>query len=308
MADVSTVGSYAPVIGVDVGGTRIKAGVVDHAGRIQARAGRPTPDGGDPDTVLAAVAALVEGLRQGGPIGAVGVAVPGIIDEPAGIATLAANLGWRDTPVRAILAARTGLPVTLGHDVRSACVAEWQVGAGQGSSDLLLVAIGTGIGAGVVSDGRLVRGGGYAGQLGHVVVDPGGAACGCGQRGCLATVASATALVRRYHERRDTPARSLTAAEIMVLAADGRDPEATALVTEATRALAGALAHAVTVFGSDLVVVGGGLALAGEQLLSPVRTALHEELTFQRKPRVVGAALGDESGVVGAALLARSAA
>ncbi|MGH3658559.1 MAG: ROK family protein, partial [Micromonosporaceae bacterium] len=184
MVGVSVVGSYEGVIGVDVGGTRIKAALVDDAGEILARGGCPTPERGDPEAVLAAVAEVVEALRQDERIGGLGVAVPGIIDEPRGVAVLAANLGWRDTPVRDLLAARTGLPVTLGHDVRSACVAEWQVGAGRGCSDLLLVTLGTGIGAGVVADGRLLRGGGYVGQLGHVVVDPDGAACGCGQRGC----------------------------------------------------------------------------------------------------------------------------
>ncbi|MEQ7007182.1 ROK family protein [Actinopolymorpha sp. B17G11] len=300
---MSVVGSYEGVIGVDVGGTRIKAALVDDAGRILARAGCPTPDRSDPEAVLSAVAEIVEALRQDEQIGGLGVAVPGIIDEPRGVAVLAANLGWRDTPVRDLLAARTGLPVTLGHDVRSACLAEWQVGAGRRSSDLLLVTLGTGIGAGVVADGRLLRGGGYAGQLGHVVVDPDGDACGCGQRGCLATVASATSLVRRYQER--TLTADLSAAAVMRRAAAG-DPAAVAVVADATHALAGALASAVTVFGSDTVVVGGGLALAGEQLLAPVRAALRESLTFQRKPTVVAAELGDESGVVGAALLART--
>ena len=178
---------------------------------------------------------------------ALGVAVPGIIDEQRGVAVMAANLGWRETPVSALLSEATGLPVALGHDVRAACVAEWQLGAARGSDDALLVALGTGIGAGVVSDGRLLVGGGYAGQLGHVVVDPGGARCTCGQYGCLATLASATAVVRRYAERAaatSTPG-DLTARDVARLARTG-DLAAAAVWAEAVAALADALATAVT--------------------------------------------------------------
>ncbi|MFD2083028.1 glucokinase [Actinopolymorpha cephalotaxi] len=315
--------STQPVIGVDVGGRLIKAAVVYADGRVGARAEEPTPPARDADTVLSSVVSVVAGLRERtrseepyADVAALGVAVPGIIDEQRGVAVMAANLGWRDTPVRALLSEATGLPVALGHDVRAACVAEWQLGAARESADALLVTLGTSIGAGVVSDGRLLVGGGYAGQLGHVVVDPGGARCTCGQYGCLATLASATAVVRRYTERAaatgtttgtttGTPA-DLTARDVARLARTG-DPAAAAVWEEAVTALADALASAVTVFGSELVVLGGGLALAGDQLVDPVRERLLTRLTFQRRPRVVRAAMGAESGVLGAALLGRAA-
>ncbi|MET9019803.1 ROK family protein [Actinopolymorpha sp. NPDC004070] len=329
----------APVIGVDVGGTLIKAAVVYADGQVGARAEKPTPPARDADTVLSAVVSVVAGLRDrarseatAGEVAAIGVAVPGIIDEQRGVAVMAANLGWRDTPVRALLSEATGLPVALGHDVRSACVAEWRLGAARESDDALLVTLGTGIGAGVVSDGRLLVGGGYAGQLGHVVVDPGGARCTCGQHGCLATLASATAVVRRYAERTAGSAEvagntangttangttangttangttaEFTARDVARLARTG-DPAAAAVWEDAVAALADALATAVTVFGSELVVLGGGLALAGDQLVDPVRDRLRARLTFQRQPRVVRAAMGAESGVLGAALLGRAA-
>ncbi|HZC25421.1 MAG TPA: ROK family protein, partial [Actinopolymorphaceae bacterium] len=315
-----------------VGGTGIKAAlfdadsllapeaacpgtVADHVHRapaVRERLTRPTPPGDDPDAVLAAVVEVIETLRHhaaGTRVTALGVVVPGIIDEPRGLAVAAANVGWSKTPVRDLLAAETGLPVALGHDVRAACLAEWRLGAARGASRVLFVTLGTGIGAGVVSEDRLLVGGGYAGQLGHVVVDPDGAPCGCGQRGCLATVASARAVVRRYTEavaRHGAPAPSadLSARDVAALARGG-DPLATSVWCDAVAALASGLVTAVTVYGSELVVLGGGLALAGDQLLVPVREAVIAGLTFLRQPRVVSAAFADGSGVLGAALLAR---
>lgn len=301
-----------PVLGVDVGGTLIKAAAVTADGEVVARLERSTPTARDPDAVLSAVGSVVEALRAQvpDPVEALGVAVPGIIDEGRGVAVMAANLGWRDTPVADLLSATTGLPVALGHDVRAACVAEWRLGAAKGRSDVLLATLGTGIGAGVVSGGRLLVGSGYAGQLGHTVLDPDGQPCSCGQRGCLATVASATAVVRRYAERvggAEHPAGTaeLSARDVAQRARTG-DPVAASVWADAVAALGRSLAIAVTVFGSELVVLGGGLALAGDQLVGPVQDSLDEWLTFQRRPRVVRAAMGAESGVLGAALLGRA--
>jgi glucokinase len=301
------------VLGVDVGGTLIKAAAVAADGEVVVRLERPTPPARDPDTVLSAVGSVVEALRAQVPdrVEALGVAVPGIIDEVRGVAVMAANLGWRDTPVAELLSAATGLPVALGHDVRAACVAEWRLGVAKGGSDVLLATLGTGIGAGVVSGGRLLVGSGYAGQLGHTVVDPDGQTCSCGQRGCLATIASATAVVRRYAERtgggeHPDGTAGLSARDVAQRARTG-DPAAAAVWADAVAALGRSLAFAVTVFGSELVVLGGGLALAGDQLVGPVQDSLDEWLTFQRRPRVVRAAMGAESGVLGAALLGRAA-
>lgn len=321
----------AVVIAVDVGGTAIKAALFDAdslcareatslgAGddlrptpTVRERLTRPTPPGDDPDAILAAVVEVVETLReraQGTRVGALGVVVPGIIDEPRGVAVAAANVGWSNTPVRDWLATETGLPVALGHDVRGACLAEWRLGAGRDASRVLFVTLGTGIGAGVVSEDRLLVGGGYAGQLGHIVVDPDGAPCGCGQRGCLATIASARAVVRRYTAELTrnggaAPSKAPSARDVAALARAG-DPVATSVWCDAVTALASGLVTAVTVYGSELVVLGGGLALAGDQLLVPVREAVLAGLTFLRQPRVVAAAFADGSGALGAALLAR---
>ena len=299
------------VVGVDVGGTTLKGVRLARSGEVRDTLTWPTPTGGDADAVLAAIDRVAVELGAGSGAGrnavvAVGVAVPGIVDEARGIAVVAANLGWRDTPVRDELGRQLGLPVVLGHDVRAAGYAEWRSGAASGVDDALVVTLGTGIGAAVVTDGRLLVGAGYAGQLGHVraVAGEGAVACGCGARGCLATVASASAVARRYAERsRVDDAEPVDAAEVAARARAG-DEVAALVWAEAVEALGCVLTAAVTLFGSEVVVLGGGLALAGDQLLEPVERALVERLTFQRRPAVRAAALGDRAGSLGAALLA----
>jgi glucokinase len=292
------------VLGVDVGGTTIKAlpvavteGGVDALGE---GVRRPTPK--DADGVLEAVAAIAGEFPY---VEALGVAVPGIIDEPAGVAVTAAAFGWHNVPIRDWLASRTGLPVALGHDVRAGGLAEWRLGASRGAENALLVMLGTGIGSCVVVDGRLLTGSGYAGQLGHTIADPDGPVCGCGQRGCLGMIASARAVARRYAER--TGDAEVTTARVVAERARAGDPVAQAVWDEAVSALGDGLVTAVTLFGSEVVVLGGGLALAGDQLIGPVAERLEAKLTFQRRPRVVAAELGDESGILGAALLAADA-
>ena len=318
------------VIGVDVGGTSIKArcfelaapgDVPDATPGVRALGDErrsPTPKGAD--AVLTAIAEVVERLRADGfgDAVAIGVVVPGIVDEAQGVAVHAANVGWERTPVRDRLSALSGLPVALGHDVRAGGLAEWRLGAGRGSANVLVVMLGTGIGSAVISDGRLLTGDGYAGQLGHISVRADGPPCGCGQRGCLGVLASASAVARRYNERiRETgragtpaagePPAVTGAREVAELARAG-DPTATAVWDETVTTLADALTVAVTLFGSEVVVLGGGLSLAGDRLIRPVDEGLRARLTFQRLPRVVPAELGDGSGILGAALLGARAA
>lgn len=289
------------VLGVDVGGTTIKAlpvSVTEGGAEVLGEGERrPTPK--DADGVLEAIAEIAGGFTAAE---AIGVAVPGIIDEPAGVAVTAAAFGWHNVPIRDWLTNRTGLPVALGHDVRAGGLAEWRLGASRGAENALLVMLGTGIGSCVVVDGRLLTGGGYAGQLGHTIADPDGPVCGCGQRGCLGMIASARAVARRYAERSGDA--EVTAARVVAERARAGDPVARAVWDEAVAALADGLVTAVTLFGPEVVVLGGGLALAGEQLIGPVTERLEAKLTFQRRPRVVAAELGDESGILGAALLA----
>lgn len=299
----------AAVVALDVGGTTIKCALVRRDGRLVHTERHPTRAEGGPDRVVATILQVAGGLAdkaraEGLTPVAAGVVVPGVVDEEAGIAEWSANLGLRAVPLRDLVAAHLRLPTALGHDVRAGGLAEARLGAGRGSRHVLFVAIGTGIAAASIVDGRGYAGAhGAAGELGHVVVRPGGPLCGCGQRGCLEAVASASAVARRYAADAGT---SLTAADV-VSAAAADDPVAEHMWREAVEALADGLATAQALFDPKVVVIGGGLAEAGESLLAPLRLALRTRLTFHREPRLVSAALGDEAGCLGAALLALDA-
>lgn len=274
-------------------------GTVLHADR------RPTPRESGPDAVVAALveyAAALTGAaedRQLTPRG-LGIAVPGIVDSANGVAVYSANLGWRDAPLRKLASERTGLPAAVDHDVRSGGLAESRVGAGRGASQFLFLPIGTGIASAIVLDGRTVSGAhGGAGEVGHLVVRPGGPPCACGSAGCLEVYASGASIARRYRERNGT---DLTAAEIAGLVGSG-DPAASEVWSEAVDALADALAQVTILLDPGLVVIGGGVGDAGETLLAPLRTAVASRLTFSQAPRLVRAELGDAAGSLGAALL-----
>jgi glucokinase len=210
-------------------------------------------------------------------------------------------VGFRDVPLRELARTRLGLPTALGHDVRVGGLAEARLGAGRDAGHVLFVAIGTGIAAAHVVGGSAAAGAhGAAGEIGHILVRPDGPRCGCGRPGCLEAVASAAAIGRRYAELAGVPA---TAAEVADRAAGG-EPLAGRVWREAVEALADGLATGQALFDVATIVIGGGLAQAGPRLLDPLRAALRERLTFHREPRLVAAALGDEAGCLGAALLA----
>jgi glucokinase len=290
-----------PVVAVDVGGTVTKAAAFDADLRPLAELRRPTPRTGVA-SIVAGVGELVDELSAAaGPPAAAGVVVPGVVDERDGIAVFSANLGWRDAPLRQLLTDRIGLPVRFGHDVRTGGLAEVRVGAARDADDALFVPIGTGIAGAVVAAGRIVTGTGYAGEIGHVVVDPAGDPCGCGARGCLETIASAAAIARRYTAR--TGIAVAGAVDVVSRMSEG-DEVASAVWDEAMAALIAVLATAVAVTAPEVVVLGGGLAESGDLLLDAVRAGLDERLTLQPYPRVVPAELGDRAGVIGAAILA----
>lgn len=294
------------VVALDVGGTDIKSALVRRDGAPYHTERHPTGAHAGPAAVIDTITTVANGLarraREEGlrPVG-LGVAVPGVIDEAAGAVVWSANLGFRDVRLRDLLADRVGLATALGHDVRAGGVAEARLGAARDSRHMLFVAIGTGIAAAQVVDGVALAGAhGAAGEIGHVVVRPGGPRCGCGQYGCLEAISSAAALGRRYTELLGTPA---SAADLAAHAAAG-EPKAADLWQDAVEALAGGLLLAQTMYDAEVMVIGGGLAKAGSHLLDPLRVALRNRLTFQREPRLVPAALGDGAGRLGAALLA----
>ncbi|MER7458988.1 ROK family protein [Micromonospora sp. NPDC126480] len=296
------------VVALDVGGTGMKCALVHRDGTVAHAERHPTDAARGPaavvETILDVADALAGKARLDGltPV-ALGVAVPGVVDEARGVAVWSANVGFRDVPLRALAEARLGLPAALGHDVRVGGLAEARLGAGRDARHVLFVAIGTGIAAAHVVDGTAAVGAhGAAGEIGHIQVRPGGPRCGCGRPGCLEALASASAVARRYAEVTAGTA-VVSAAEVATRAAAG-EPAAGRVWTEAVEALADGLATGQALYDVETIVLGGGLAQAGAQLLDPVRAALHERMTFHREPRLVAAALGDEAGCLGAALLA----
>jgi glucokinase len=276
------------VLGVDIGGTDMKAALVED-GAARDFSSLPTPR--TPGEMVEAIAALA------GDAEAIGLAVPGVVDDANGIAVWSENLDWRDVPFAALVRERCGLPTVLGHDVRAGALAETRIGAAAGMGDVVYLSIGTGIAAGIVLGGRLHAGGGYAGEIGHTHAghdEP----CACGGRGCLEAIASAAAIARRYTARSGRPAAG--AAEVLAAG----DPDALQVWDDALDALAGALAWVASVLAPEAVVVGGGLSRAGAALFDPLNERIPRRLTFQRVPRVIPAALGERAGCMGAALLA----
>ncbi|MFF4231171.1 ROK family protein [Streptomyces sp. NPDC001820] len=297
------------VIALDVGGTGMKAALVGVDGTLLHEARRPTGRERGPDAVVESILRFAGELRAYGQehLGrsalAAGVAVPGIVDADRGIAVYAANLGWRDVPLRALVAERIGgVPVALGHDVRTGGLAEGRIGAGKGADRFLFVPLGTGIAGAIGIAGRIEAGAhGYAGEIGHIVVRPDGPDCGCGQRGCLETLASAAAVTRAWAEASGDP--DADAADC-AKAVESGDRRAVRVWHDAVDALAAGLVTALTLLDPRTLIIGGGLAEAGETLFTPLRAAVEERVTFQKLPAIVPAALGDTAGCLGAGLLA----
>jgi glucokinase len=288
------------VIGVDVGGTKILAGVLDPDGTVLERREVPTPTASQ-DGLLDALAASVQALPRDG-VQAVGFGVPSRIDQRTGVALGAVNIPLRDVPFRDLMRERLGLPVGVDNDANLAAYAEWRLGAGRGTGSMLMLTLGTGIGGGVIIDGRPFRG--WA-ELGHVVVVADGDSCqgACTGRGHLEAVASGTAADHRAQRLCGPGAR----ADQLVERAREGDAEAAAEFAEMGRLLGAALGSFVNVFGPELVVLGGGFGLAAWDLLLPsaLEVARREALApAGDELRVVEAALGEEAGLIGAGLLA----
>jgi glucokinase len=301
VADVSDV-----VAAIDVGGTRIKAALVTAAYDSVAAVNRPTPEGitADIGAVVQATVTdlLAEAARDDRPARLVGcgVVVPGLVDELLGVGRYSVNLGWRDLPIRDPVESLLGVPTVVGHDVRAGLLAETRLGAARGARHALFLPVGTGIAGALLLDGAVITADGWAGELGHLVIDPAGPPCKCGATGCLEVIASAAAIEREYAAR---AGRAVGAEEIAVRASAG-DPDADAVWGRAVAALAQAIVATVTITGVDLVLIGGGLAESGAALLDPLRTEVASRLTFQRPPRLEQAALGARAGALGAAWLA----
>lgn len=293
-------------LGLDFGGTNIKVVVVDDAAGEPTVVGsdqRPTMAEGGPDVV---VGQLVEAARQAvdrhGPVDAVGLGIPGVFDEAAGTIVLFPNFPgpWEGHQVRRPIAEAVGLPVAMINDARAFTLAEGTIGAGRGCRSIVGLTLGTGVGGGVMIDGRLITGvTGRAGEVAHQVIDPDGPVCGCGNRGCVEAFASAAAL---------TAAAGLDTVEAVYRAAAGGDRRARAAVERVADYLGIGLANMVTVLGPERIVVGGGIMAGGEQVLAPIRAAVARRVTLvpPESISIVAAELGTVAGAIGAALAAVS--
>jgi glucokinase len=290
------------VAAVDLGGTRTKAALVDRDLGVVVRDVEPTPRD-LAGTIGAAVASVVSRLAASEPgmrVVGCGVVVPGVVDETTGVGVVSVNHGWRDLPIRSRVVEAVGVPTVVGHDVRAGLVAEARIGAAAGARHALFLPVGTGIAAALMVDGHVLGGDGWAGELGHVSIDPEGPRCQCGGTGCLEVVASAAAVGREYAARTG----ELVDARVVAQRVVQGDAVAVAVWDRAVSALARAIVATVTLTGIDLVLVGGGLAQSGETLLAPLRERVEALRTFQRPARIVPPALADWAGCLGAACLA----
>ena len=305
-----------PAIGIDVGGTKTAAVLLGRDGKVLQRGVRPTP-ADDERATLETTVELARSLMTDDVMG-IGIAAAGLVDLE-GTMRYSPNLALRDVPLAGFVGSALGLPAVADNDVNAAAWAEFRFGAGREARHMLMITVGTGIGGGIVVDGTPYRGAhGFAAEVGHVVVQPGGPRCGCGNRGCWEQVASGTTIMRKG---RAAAARHPHSALVQL---SGGDPAAVtgAMVTEAARAgdtvcrgilvevghaLGVGLASLVNVLDPELVVVGGGAATAGDLLLSPARDAFHRSVEgVDHRPEVpiVEAGLGVDAGAIGAAALA----
>ncbi|MCW2770363.1 MAG: glucokinase [Aeromicrobium sp.] len=307
-------------IGVDIGGTKIAAGLVSEAGEIIEAASEPTPD--DATKIPRIVADLVDRLTgDEKPVG-VGIGAAGFVGEDRATVRFAPNIAWAEEPLAEHVRAFVDLPIVVENDANAAAWGEFRFGAGEDTDDLLLITLGTGIGGGIVHRGRLFRGGfGVAAEIGHMRVVPDGILCGCGQHGCYEQYGSGSALVRAARERvaNDDPAAGaiarladgdpgrITGPALTQLAREG-DPLAVDLLMDLGRWVGEGAAVLATILDPSVIAIGGGVAAAGELLLTSVVEAFESHLPARaHRPEAALrlAALGNSAGIIGAADLAR---
>ncbi len=294
-------------LALDIGGTKLAVGLVDDSGGLRYRAEQPTPRG-DPETIWAVTETLLtDALAAAGAVDVVGVASAGPIDVPAGTVSPINIPAWQGFPIVSRVGELTGAAVRLGGDGLCMALGERWRGAAVDARFLLGMVVSTGVGGGLVLDGAPFHGRtGNAGHVGHVVVEPDGAPCTCGGRGCVETVAAGPWLARwaRAHGWQATPD-----ADARELAEDARrgDPVALQAIGRGADALGRMIASVAAVCDLDRVVIGGGVARAGELLFDPLRAALHQYagLSFLRDVEVLPARLGGDAGLIGAAALGR---
>lgn len=288
---------------------------MDADGSVSARTERPA-EAWTPEASIAAIDDCIEELLSPDVV-AVGLGIAGLVDAEAGVVRFSPNAAWREVAVGPHVGDRFGLQWTADNDATAAAYGESRLGAGVGARDMLLVTVGTGIGGGIVVGGEPFRGAhGFAGEIGHIVVEPDGPLCGCGNRGCLETVASGNAIGRLGREAAAADPSSALARSGPIDSIDGRlvtdlarrgDARSVAILAAVGIRLGVGIAGIANVLDPDRVVVGGGAAAAGELLLAPARTAFRNSLeAAAHRPTIemVAASLGNDAGAIGAGLTA----
>lgn len=313
-------------LGIDLGGTKIAAGVVDERGRILAREYCETEASRGPEAVfqrLFQITGQLLGTEEidRSAICAIGVAAPGPIDSRSGVVTAPPNLpGWDNVPLANLIHAEFGLPAYLENDANSAALGEHRFGSGQGCRHMVYVTASTGIGGGFILDGKLYTGAtGGAAEVGHMTIVPYGPLCGCGNRGCLEALSSGTAIAREARRHMERGVSTLIAeladgdpervtAKLVAEAAERGDPEANRILTQAMNYLGVGMANLVNLLNPELLVIGGGLSKMGDRLFEPVRQAidLRAFASAAEAVEIRRAQLGDDVGLLGAAAVAIS--
>ncbi len=300
----------AMYLGLDFGGTKLAAGLADESGRLLAFGRRPTDPATGPAGAIAVLRSLIESFPSSGdgPV-AVGISFGGPVDLTRRRTLLSHHgPGWEDFPLADRVEEIWRFPVQLDNDANAAALGECRFGAARGHRHVLYLTVSTGIGAGIVLDGELYRGArGLSGELGHTIVLPDGPPCPCGKRGCLEAMASGPSIARAYQERLGPNAHDVSAEDVFRASATG-DTRATETIERAIRFLGIGVANAVNVLDPDVVVIGGGVARAGEALFGPLRETV-QAFSAPSPPGAVPilpAALDDRAGVVGAIALVAS--
>ncbi|SDS06646.1 glucokinase [Friedmanniella luteola] len=310
-------------IGIDIGGTKVAAGVVDEQGVILERLQEPTPSH-SPVAVEDAIVRLVRQLRSRHRVDAVGIGAAGWVDNEQAVVRFSPHLAWRSEPLKARLVERVDLPLIVDNDANAAAWAEYRFGAGRGSSVMVCITLGTGIGGGLVINRQLFRGTyGMAGEWGHMIAVPGGHWCECGNRGCWEQYASGNSLVReaRALARTNSPTAfrllemvggdpdEITGPDVTAAAIAG-EPNSVELLADVGTWLGRGIANLAAALDPEVVVIGGGVSAAGDLLLLPARQAFSRTLTgrgFREEARLELAHFRNDAGLIGAADLARHA-
>lgn len=309
-------------IGIDIGGTKVAAGVVDLDGHVRARLRRETPTT-SPTAVLNTIADIVDEFRASHHVTSVGIGAAGFVDATRSTVLFSPHLAWRNEPLRDAVNRRIGLSVLVDNDANAAAWAEWRFGAAQNEEDLVCITLGTGIGGALVVGGQLHRGRwGLAGEFGHMQVVPDGHQCECGNKGCWEQYASGNVLVREARRRADADTsfavrlrelsggdvQKITGPLVTEIAREG-DPEAIAMLAEVGDWLGVGIAGLAAALDCGIFVIGGGVSEANDLLIEPARDAFRRTLTgrgYRAEARIVRAHLGPDAGMIGAADMSRT--